>query len=453
MKTILKFTFVIIILFGFIENSNCQTKWWQREIATPSANQIINPNYLSKKRELEKTLDDINSMYRQKQQQQRLGHSTKAADEYLQHLGKKMNTLEYELSKIPVYITNPNYSNQNTIQNTNNQTTEISVAPSSYNYSNSSDGYFEVGKQKYLIVPTTSRITEEAASDILSNLNMMYRNNSYLDNKYFNNVWENLSDVYIGDNYEEIMLLCLKMRLNDYFSFLDNPIKSDNDKSYYFGKLVLTYPVYFNEKEGKDEFVEGSYAWGAPKPVPVAYSHYIDLSANLSVRLLYDKKYYSLQNTKRVETYYEILKSSAVKDKAALQEHNNGAESRKRTAKYELEKKIYLEFNNKMQDYSVEAATILAELIEQDILKYSHLVSYKENLKLEYEKLLVNVCNEIISSKNQIGTRAVDKLLNVIVPQCARIIKEKTMQDEIMNIARNNNIPIDYDSNQPNNRF
>ena len=144
MKTILKFTFVIIILFGFIENSNCQTKWWQREIATPSANQIINPNYLSKKRELEKTLDDINSMYRQKQQQQRLGHSTKAADEYLQHLGKKMNTFEYKLSKIPVYITNPNYSNQNTIQNTNNQTTEISVAPSSYNYSNSSDGYFEV---------------------------------------------------------------------------------------------------------------------------------------------------------------------------------------------------------------------------------------------------------------------------------------------------------------------
>jgi hypothetical protein len=34
----------------------------------------------------------------------------------LQFLGKKMNTLEYELSKIPVYITNPKFK-----QNNNNQ--------------------------------------------------------------------------------------------------------------------------------------------------------------------------------------------------------------------------------------------------------------------------------------------------------------------------------------------
>lgn len=117
----------LILVLGFIFHSESvfsQNKWWQREIPTPSENQMVNPNYLEKKRELEKTLDDINEMYEQKQRQQFLGHSTKAADEYLQHLGKKMNTLEYELSKIPMYITK---TNTPTYRTNENQTTKNEI--------------------------------------------------------------------------------------------------------------------------------------------------------------------------------------------------------------------------------------------------------------------------------------------------------------------------------------
>jgi len=105
-----------------------QSKWWQREIPAPSANQIINPNYSSKRRDLEKTSDDINEMYRLKQQKQRIGQSTRAEDDYLQHLGKKMNTLEYELSKIPLYITNPNYDRNKNAPSTIRPKTDIYIS-------------------------------------------------------------------------------------------------------------------------------------------------------------------------------------------------------------------------------------------------------------------------------------------------------------------------------------
>lgn len=129
--------FFIAFIFTCIDAS-CQNLWWQREVPTPSANQKINPNYLNKKRELEQLLDEINSLTRKRNEYARQGQSNavKSADEMLQFMGKKMNTLEHELSSIPMYISNPNtYRTNSSPSNQNyyeiNQQSNYGVSSSS----------------------------------------------------------------------------------------------------------------------------------------------------------------------------------------------------------------------------------------------------------------------------------------------------------------------------------
>ena len=144
--------FVSVNLFG-------QNRWWQREIPTPSANQIINPDYLAKKRELEKTIDELNSLARRRNNYARAGQTqaVKSADEMLQFIGKKMNKMEYELSKIPMYITKPTNPQNIIIQSPNRENDNIhNTQPSSVNSDNSfsdSKGEFDEtifeGKYKF----------------------------------------------------------------------------------------------------------------------------------------------------------------------------------------------------------------------------------------------------------------------------------------------------------------
>lgn len=147
MKNIKCIILFMVVSFFISENAFCQNRWWQREIPAPSANQMINPNYLSRKREIEIQFDDINKFATQRNNYAKAGQteSVKSADEMLQFMGKKMNTLEYELSKIPMYITKPDNSPQNnTIQNTNQQYNEINVTPSSGSSSSSASNPYQL---------------------------------------------------------------------------------------------------------------------------------------------------------------------------------------------------------------------------------------------------------------------------------------------------------------------
>ena len=83
----------------------CEDRWWQKEIPTPSYNQVINPNYLEKKRELLITCDDLCSSVRERNHIRDRGVSTKEIDEWIEYIAKKINKLEHELSQIPIYRT------------------------------------------------------------------------------------------------------------------------------------------------------------------------------------------------------------------------------------------------------------------------------------------------------------------------------------------------------------
>lgn len=125
-----KYIFLLFIMSVLTSgNIFSQDKWWQGEIPKPSSNQMVNQNYLTKKRELVKTLDELSNLARQRNDYVKAGQfqSVKFADEMLQFMGKKLNILENELSKIPIYVTNPNYTQSSSFQNTNNQTTDIKI--------------------------------------------------------------------------------------------------------------------------------------------------------------------------------------------------------------------------------------------------------------------------------------------------------------------------------------
>lgn len=145
MKNLKCFILILILSFFISENLCSQDRWWQREIPAPSSNQMINPNYLSKKRDLEQTLDKMNSLARDRNKYASAGQTdaVKSADEMLQFMGEKMNTLEYELSKISMYVINPNFNNQNnTIQNTNQQKTVINTSSGSNKTSSSASNSY-----------------------------------------------------------------------------------------------------------------------------------------------------------------------------------------------------------------------------------------------------------------------------------------------------------------------
>jgi len=130
MKNTLRIFLLIVILAQVSLDVSGQNRWWQREIPAPSANQMINPNYLSKKRELEQTLDRMNSLAKERNNYANAGQTdaVKNANEMLQFMGKKMNTLEYELSKISMYLSNPSYYQNNNTQITNQQQTDVYIS-------------------------------------------------------------------------------------------------------------------------------------------------------------------------------------------------------------------------------------------------------------------------------------------------------------------------------------
>jgi hypothetical protein len=123
MRQSVKLFSLITVIEGFLFNANCQEKrWWQREIPTPSANQIINPQYLSKRRELEIALDHQKGLEERSKLKQ---PGTKEANEYgfmIAQIKVTIMTLEEDLSKIPIYIENNTIVKSNIrIQNTNQQ--------------------------------------------------------------------------------------------------------------------------------------------------------------------------------------------------------------------------------------------------------------------------------------------------------------------------------------------
>lgn len=106
----------------------CTNKWWQKEVATPSYNQIVNPTYLSKKREIEIACDDLREDLKSVAYYRSLGQNPSSIVESAKYIERKIRTLEYELSKIPMYISNPNYNQNNNIQNMNQQQTDIYIS-------------------------------------------------------------------------------------------------------------------------------------------------------------------------------------------------------------------------------------------------------------------------------------------------------------------------------------
>jgi hypothetical protein len=137
MKPSIKWIFIFIIFNGYIVDINCQNKWWQREIPTPSANQMINPDYISKRRELEINLDELNGV-KERHGQQKLTREQQMQYDYILFLyDSKITRLEEELKVLPMYIDNPKFNNQNIyFQNNNQQRTDVNISSPSISTSN-----------------------------------------------------------------------------------------------------------------------------------------------------------------------------------------------------------------------------------------------------------------------------------------------------------------------------
>lgn len=114
-----------------------QGKWWQREIPTPSANQMINPEYYSIRRELEVSLDEKNDLI-ERYGQQKLSREQQMQYDYLLFLiDSKMTRLEEQLKGTSMYLESPNFNNSNTnIQTTNQENIQNVITDRSYSNSN-----------------------------------------------------------------------------------------------------------------------------------------------------------------------------------------------------------------------------------------------------------------------------------------------------------------------------
>lgn len=199
-------------MLGFSEIASSQNKWWQREIPAPSANQMINPNYLSKKRELEKTFDDMNRMVRERNNSVRMGHTkaVKAADEMLKFIGKKMNILEHELSKIPMYITKPNNNKNKNTYITNQQQKDVYVSQPSKSTSS------KEATNSYLL--TIYKINNCNKDDFKSD----YEFNAE-SLKLYNELKSNISQIVKSEtNYSSYSVDFLEKKIEYYQIFIDN---------------------------------------------------------------------------------------------------------------------------------------------------------------------------------------------------------------------------------------
>lgn len=101
----MKNTIVLFIIFAFYQNVMGEdSRWWQREKLKPSTNQIINPDYLSKKRELEIVWDQKNNALEAFRYFSSKGQNTSAIRKSVEDLEKQVQRLEQNLKHIPSYI-------------------------------------------------------------------------------------------------------------------------------------------------------------------------------------------------------------------------------------------------------------------------------------------------------------------------------------------------------------
>lgn len=86
------------------------SRWWQREDPKGSTNQIVNPNYLKVKRELEKAWDIYQKDLEAEAHFRSLGQNTSVLREAVRSSKRKVAELEEELSHIQMYRTRPEQS-------------------------------------------------------------------------------------------------------------------------------------------------------------------------------------------------------------------------------------------------------------------------------------------------------------------------------------------------------
>ena len=79
-------------------------RWWQRENPIPASNQIINPDYLKKKRELEIAWDAYQKSIEAEAYFRSLGQNTSVLRKAVRASKREVDELTQELSRIPAYI-------------------------------------------------------------------------------------------------------------------------------------------------------------------------------------------------------------------------------------------------------------------------------------------------------------------------------------------------------------
>lgn len=92
------------MLWSFTPQSVAQDRWWQRELPAPSTNQIINQDYMSKRRELEQAWDQLQRDAQAQRHFQGLGQKTSSINAAISSSRNKVNRIEHELSQIPIYV-------------------------------------------------------------------------------------------------------------------------------------------------------------------------------------------------------------------------------------------------------------------------------------------------------------------------------------------------------------
>jgi hypothetical protein len=101
----LLFAVFVLWLWYFAPPCVAQERWWQREVPAPSTHQVINQNYMSKRRELEQAWDQLQRDAQAQRHFQGLGQKTPSINAAISGSRNKVNRLEYELSQIPMYVT------------------------------------------------------------------------------------------------------------------------------------------------------------------------------------------------------------------------------------------------------------------------------------------------------------------------------------------------------------
>jgi len=99
---------VVFVLWCLVAASGvtiAQERWWQREPPAPSQNQVLNPAYLAKRRQLEQAVDALQKDRQARTHFQSLNQKTPALDNAVKQALHSINQLEHRLSQIPMYIT------------------------------------------------------------------------------------------------------------------------------------------------------------------------------------------------------------------------------------------------------------------------------------------------------------------------------------------------------------